>query len=251
MPERPGVVTASQWLKLLFGFLLVFSLFQFFGHVLASDRGQSGVAIMLVVVVALVVVEMALFGGTSRAALSDLGFGWPAGRGMVVALLVCAILMTLLPAIFSVANAPLALRPDWLLLLPGLFAQAGIAEETLFRGYLFRHLAARRGFWRAALLSMLPFVAAHLFLFAMLPAPVAVASIALSVAISFPFAHLFVIGGGTLWAPALVHFVVQGAIKVVVIPEEQVLIPALWIGAAALVPYLAFAFGRRDAIRDP
>ena len=49
--------------------------------------------------------------------------------------------------------------------LPGLFAQAGIAEELLFRGYLFGHLREGRSFWRAALLSMPPFLAVHLLLF--------------------------------------------------------------------------------------
>jgi len=38
----------------------------------------------------------------------------------------------------------------WLWLLPGLLAQAGSAEEVLFRGYLFGRLHRGRGLWRAA-----------------------------------------------------------------------------------------------------
>jgi membrane protease YdiL (CAAX protease family) len=40
--------------------------------------------------------------------------------------------------------------PGWTLLVGGLFAQAGIAEEVLFRVYLFRHIREGRAFWPAA-----------------------------------------------------------------------------------------------------
>jgi membrane protease YdiL (CAAX protease family) len=44
-----------------------------------------------------------------------------------------------------------------------------VAEEVLFRGYLFGHLRRGRSFWRAAVLSMLPFVCVHLLLFFTMP----------------------------------------------------------------------------------
>jgi hypothetical protein len=40
--------------------------------------------------------------------------------------------------------------PGWLWLLPVPFAQTGIAEEEVFRGYLFGLLHRGRGFWRVA-----------------------------------------------------------------------------------------------------
>ena len=103
--------------------------------------------------------------------------------------------------------------------MPGLFAQAGIAEEVLFRGYLFGHLRRGRSFWRAALLSMLPFVAVHLLLFATMPWPIAAAALLLAVIVAFPLARLYELGGATIWAPALLHFVIQGTVKIVVFPE--------------------------------
>ena len=66
-----------------------------------------------------------------------------------------------------------AFYPGWISLLPGLFAQAGIAEEVLFRGYLFGHVRVGRTFWRAAAVSMLPFVSVHLILFFSMPWPIA------------------------------------------------------------------------------
>jgi membrane protease YdiL (CAAX protease family) len=69
-----------------------------------------------------------------------------------------------------------AFYPGWISLLPGLFAQAGIAEEVLFRGYLFGHIRVGRTFWRAAAVSMLPFVTVHLVLFFSMPWSIALAS---------------------------------------------------------------------------
>ena len=103
----------------------------------------------------------------------------------------------------AIESARLVVDPRWTALVPGLFAQAGIAEEVLFRGYLFRHVRAGRTFWRAVGLATLPFVAVHLILFATMPWPIALAAVLLSALIGAPFAYLFELGGGTIWAPAL------------------------------------------------
>ncbi len=135
----------------------------------------------------------------------------------------------------------------WLERLPGLFAQAGIAEEVLFRGYLFGHLRRGRSFWRAATISMIPFVVVHLLMFLTMPWPVAVASLFLAVVISFPMAHLFELGNMTIWAPALLHFVVQGTVKTVhVAGGSSGAFPLVWIAASAVTAALAL-FVRRPA----
>ena len=116
--------------------------------------------------------------------------------------------------------------PGWISLLPGLFAQAGIAEEVLFRGYLFGHIRQGRTFWRAASLSMLPFVVVHLVLFFSMPWPIALASVVLAIVISFPLAYLYELGGNTIWAPALLHFVIQATVKVLVFPHGSRIVRA-------------------------
>ena len=130
--------------------------------------------------------------------------------------------------------------PGWLALLPGLFAQAGVAEEVLFRGYLFGRIRVGRSFWRAAALSMVPFVGVHLVLFISLAWPIALASVLLAVVISFPLAHLFELGGGTIWAPALLHFVIQATVKVAVFPHGGESFALAWMAASAIVPLLVF-----------
>ena len=75
-----------------------------------------------------------------------------------------------------------------------------------------------------------------------MPWPVALAAIVLAIVLSFPLAHLFELGGDTIWPPALVHFVVQGAIKVIDEPGE--LLPVAWMAASAALPLLVFLVPR-------
>ena len=133
-----------------------------------------------------------------------------------------------------------AFYPGWISLLPGLFAQAGIAEEVLFRGYLFRHLRVGRTFWRAAAVSMLPFVSVHLILFFSMPWPIAVASVLLAIIISFPLAYLFELGGDTIWAPAILHFVIQATVKVIVFAHGAESFALVWMAVSAVVPLVIF-----------
>jgi len=138
-----------------------------------------------------------------------------------------------------------AVASDALLLAPGLFAQAGVAEEILFRGYLFGRLRRGRSFWRAAWLSMIPFVAVHLFLFFTMPWPLALAALLLYAVLSFPLAHLFELGGGTIWAPALLHFVIQGTVKVLIMSgPDSMLFPFVWMASSTMLPMLALAISR-------
>jgi membrane protease YdiL (CAAX protease family) len=135
--------------------------------------------------------------------------------------------------------------------VPGLFTQAGIAEEILFRGYLFGHLRAGRTFWRAAWTSMLPFVGVHMFLFFTMPWPIALAAVLLAVVLSFPLAHLFEVGGATIWAPALLHFIIQATVKILVVSPDSASFPLVWMVASALVPLLSFMVARPGSIAQP
>jgi membrane protease YdiL (CAAX protease family) len=144
------------------------------------------------------------------------------------------------------------MAPGWIASVPGLFAQAGIAEEILFRGYLFGHLRTSRSFWRAAALSMIPFVAVHLILFATMPWPLALASVLLAAVITVPLACLFEIGGHTIWAPALLHTVIQGAVKIVIVPHDRMTPLALmWMLASAVVPLMILVVPRPRGRRSP
>ena len=82
----------------------------------------------------------------------------------------------------------------------------------------------------------------HLILFYSLPWSLAGASLLLAIAMSFPLSKLFEMGGDTMWAPAIVHFVAQGAVKVIVISGERAwLFPFFWIAMSALIPLTVYA----------
>ena len=242
-PEfRHGSIdTPAQWARLLAGLVLVFALFHYLGHALGSDRGQAGLVIALLVVGTTLAVERTVFGQGLASALRSLGLGRPKRRGLVVVAAVCTILLLVVLVFSTTSRVATAFLPGWRWLLPGLFAQGGIAEEVLFRGYLFGRLRRGRSFWRATGLSMLPFATVHLLLFATMPWPVALAALLLSIVLSVPLAHLFELGGATIWAPAVLHFVVQTVPKVITFADAgaAALFPLLWMAASALVPMCA------------
>jgi membrane protease YdiL (CAAX protease family) len=208
-----GISTAAQWARLLAGLLSIFALFQWLATLLGSNLGETGLVVAGAMTAATLGVERLLFTSNLRAATRALGVGRPRQAGLIVAGATSVLLLSAIP-LFAVAPATsIALAPDWFRYVPGIFAQGGLAEETLFRAYLFGHLRATRSFWRAASLSLLPFAAVHVLLFFTMPWPVAVAALLLAMATSIPLAHLFELGGNTIWAPALVHAVIQGAPK--------------------------------------
>ena len=239
------VGTPTQWPRLLLGLIAGYLVLQWTAETLGSSRGEAGLLVGALVVLTCLAVERVLFGRPLAQAAGELGLARPAARGLAAALGVAVALLLVFPAYAAVTDARLELYPGWGWLLPGLFAQAGIAEETLFRGYLFRHLRRGRTFWRAALIAMVPFVFVHLLLFLTLPWTIALAALLLAAVVSFPLAYLFEIGGRSIWAPALVHFIIQGAIKIILVPGQPgELFPVVWMAASAVVPFAAFLVAR-------
>jgi membrane protease YdiL (CAAX protease family) len=236
--------------RLFLGLVVVFAMFDRVAAWTGSTYGQAGLLVGALVVAGVLLVERLLFHRPFARGARLVGLGRPAGTGMLAAVVVSLLLLAAFPLYAWLTGARLRLYPGWLLLLPGLFAQAGIAEEVLFRGYLFGHLRQGRGFWQAVLVAVPPFLAVHLPMFFYMPPAVAAAAVLTSLVISFPLARLFELGGGTIWAPALLHWVVQGAIKLLLVADrpsdpEQLRFTLIWLVLSMTLPWLAFAFGRR------
>lgn len=231
----------ADWLRLVPGLAVVFGLFHASATILGSDRGQRGLLVGSLVVASTAGVYRFMSRRPGEAVVRRLGLGAPRAEGMMVASVI-AVLLWIAALLFVRAHGmAVSFYPGWLSLLPGLFAQAGIAEEVLFRGYLFGQLRRGRTFWQAAAVSMVPFVGVHLILFVTMPWPIALASVLLSAIISFPLARLFESGGHTIWPAALLHFVIQGTPKVLVFPEGAESFPLAWMAASATIPLLVFA----------
>jgi membrane protease YdiL (CAAX protease family) len=224
------------------GLFLIFGLFHG-STILRSVRGEWGIFIGTLVVAATAAADWFLLRRRGWAAVRQLGLGRPRAKGVVLAGVTACLLLVVGYLFVRASGMTPAFYPGWVLLLPGLFAQAGIAEEVLFRAYLFGHVRAGRTFWRAASLSMLPFVGVHLVLFVSMPWPIALASVLLAVVISFPLARLFELGGHTIWAPALLHFTIQATVKVVEFSHGAESFALVWMAASAVVPLLIFISG--------
>jgi hypothetical protein len=59
-------------------------------------------------------------------------------------------------------------------------------------------------------------------------------------------ARLFELGGNTIWPLALLHFTVQGAVKILEVPGDTVM-PLVWISTNALIPYSPSILTARSA----
>lgn len=238
--EKAWPASGGDWLRLVACVAFIFLVFDFTALALGSQRGEAGIAVAVIVVTLTVLADRWLSRGTLMQSLRSLGLGAPSKRGILTAVAVSTAMIVLVLAYSRIAEVPVTMVPGWLLFVPGLFAQAGIAEEVLFRGFLFGRLRRGRTFWRAALLSSGPFILVHLELLLRMPLAIAVASIALAAIIAFPLAYLFEVGGHSIWAPAILHLVVQGTLKVVVVDAESSTLPILWMCACALVPLIVF-----------
>jgi membrane protease YdiL (CAAX protease family) len=224
----------------LLGFVVLWALLDRAAALLGSLRGEAGLAVCAIVLGAAVVIERVVAKRRPKQALEVLGLGAPDARAWWASLALVAALLCFYPLFAFAAHASLTLRPGAPALMLGMFAQGGIAEEVVFRGFLFRRLRERRGFWRAAVLASIPFAAVHAVLFFTLDFPVALASVLLALSLSFPLAWLFERSGGSIWPPAIVHAVVQGSIKVVDAGTAFTSMAIAWMVIGALAPWLLF-----------
>jgi membrane protease YdiL (CAAX protease family) len=248
MPKGKAMSAGAWWAALLAGFAVLFALLQGLAAAFNSLRGEAGLIVGAATVAAALLVQRAFFADSWSDAWRSLGLGAPDARGVGVAVGVCLLMLCVFPAYLMIRSVSVSLYDGAALLALGILAQGGVAEELVFRGYLYGHLRRRHPFWRAAWISVLPFAAAHLYMFATMPWPIALTALALSVALSFPFAHLYDLGGGAIWAPAIAHAVVQGAVKLIVI--EDGVFPIVWMAASALALWLVFFFSSSAGSRS-
>lgn len=68
--------------------------------------------------------------------------------------------------------------------------------------------------------------------------PIALAALILSIALSFPYARLFELSGGAIWAPALLHAVTQAAPKLLIVEDAS--FPIVWMAIVLIVSWLIF-----------
>jgi membrane protease YdiL (CAAX protease family) len=229
----PAVIAGAGWARFLVGFAVLYGTLAGLAGIDAT--GRLGLPILAGVLLVAVVVERALDGTGPVGALRALGFGRPGGRSLLVALVV-SVPVLVVPA--TVVGVSPELRPGWPWLLLGIFAFHGLAEEVVWRGYAYRRLRAGRSFGRAVVATMPLVAAAHLPIVVGSGLAVGAAALVVAAATAIPLAHLWELGRGTIWAPALLHTAID-AFKLVVLPPGSTLAFSLALAAvSATVPLL-------------
>jgi membrane protease YdiL (CAAX protease family) len=245
-PTRATSPYRKSFFTVLTGFVLLFLLLDRTPLLLTSRDPTVGFLVASVaLVIAAIGLDMVLFRRTLPSAWRNLGLGRPDARTLVVTTLIGMLTMGFFPIFSWVTGASFALPEGWLWILTGLFAVHGIAEEVLFRGFAFHNLRVGRPFGRAALLSLLLFAIAHLYLFTYMPLALALFATFLSLASAYPLAYLFERSNNTIWAPAVLHTQVH-AISFFVVPEAFVTTTAIaWMIVWSVSVLLIYAFRER------
>ncbi|MBL8378019.1 MAG: CPBP family intramembrane metalloprotease [Burkholderiales bacterium] len=224
----------------LIGFSVLWLLLDCAAGVLGSVRGESGLIVCALVILAAITCERVLSRRSVGEAIAVLGLRGTSPGVLLWALSLSTALLAYFPIFAATTGAKLGILPGAMQLAVGIFAQGGIAEEVVFRGFVFRRFREARTFRRAALWSAVPFVAVHLLLLLHLDSVIALTSLVLAVSMSFPLAWLFERGGGSVFAPALLHGVVQAGIKLTVAGDHHAHLALGWIALCATVPWLLF-----------
>ena len=233
-------------------FVVVWLIFDRTALALGSARGEYGWLVCAVVLALLALAQRWLTGGAWSELLPSLGLRKSALQPMAATVALSLALLAFFPLYAARTGVTIHWRSDALLLAAGMFLQGGIAEETLFRGFMFGHISRGRSFWRAACLAAIPFVLVHLLLFWTLDWPVALAALVLALAMSFPLAWIFQRSGASVWPGALLHAAVQAPIKLVEVEASAFAIMAMaWMALASTAPWLLFMVRGPGTSRRP
>ena len=232
----------NRTLPFLFAFIILFALFYGIGLLTANfDWTWSRILICLVTVGGVTIAWSLIKKEPLAQSFRNVGFGVPNWRVTGVAIGISAAMLAFFPLYSNLTNIHLPLQSNWTWILLGIIAGVGIAEETLFRGYVFNFLREKRAFRKAATLSMILFGAMHLLLLLWLPLPIAIAAIILAIIAAYPTAYLFETGNRTIWPSAILHTTALATNLFEIPVELTVSLSLLWIGVVVVGLFMVFA----------
>ena len=233
---------AGTWPGLLAGFLVVYGVLAI-GTAL-DTTARFGLLTLAAVVCAAAVTERLQTRADGAVIRERLGLGRPGLSALIAAAGVSLLVLSVHPLMASLTGGTVALRPGWPWLLLGVFAAHGLAEELVWRGFLFRRLRERHPFWSAVWRSM-PFIAAaHVPIVLTVGPVVGLGAMLVAAVTSVPLSYLYEWGRRTLWAPALVHTAID-SFKIVEVPADTTTFSLSLIAVSLVAPLLVFALPRR------
>jgi hypothetical protein len=125
--------------------------------------------------------------------------------------------------------------------LVGILSLHGLAEELVWRGYVFRRLAQGRSFWPAVLRTMPLIALTHIPIVVTSGPAIGIGAMLVAAVTSIALGRLYAMGDGTLWAPGILHSAID-SFKLVVLPAAALPVyPFLIISFSLVVPLLVLA----------
>jgi membrane protease YdiL (CAAX protease family) len=246
---RPAVGTPATWARFLLGFLILWAVLA--GASSADPTARWGPAILAVVVAASLGVSRGLYRLPLNEAVRALGLSRPDRRSLTVSAVISALVLLVWPATAWLSGTAIPLRPDWPMVLIGILTLHGLAEELVWRGYVFRRLAQGRSFWPAVCWSMPLIAVTHIPIVVTSGPAIGVGAMLVAAVTSIALSRLYTMGGGTLWAPTLLHTAID-SFKLVVLPAAALPIyPFLIIGFSLVVPLLVLVVPGRTPTPAP
>lgn len=244
-------VAGRGWPRFVLGYLVLWGVLA--GISEWDATGRWGLVILLAVAVTALAVERLIFGTPLTAAVRTLGLGRPNRRALLWAAAASIAVLAVYPVAAALTGAHFTPVADWPWILIGLFVFHGLAEELVWRGFVFRRLSAGHSFVAAVLWSM-PFVAlAHVPIFFRGGPVVAVGALAVAAVTSVPLSALYLRGNQTIWAPALVHTAID-SFKLVIVPAAALQSFSLLLVVFSLVGPLVVLVdraGSKESRRPP
>ena len=237
----------------IIGYVIIYSVLEIVAGFGDPLNPVFALIIALSVVATSAVVEVGLLKSRMSEVFSILGFGIPSGSSVIFAVIIALLLFLCFPLITSVTGYEFMLPANWVRLALGVFVLHGIAEEVLYRGYLFNHLRQGRSFAKAVWLSVLFFTLAHIPIMITQGIFVGGTAVLLAAVSSFPLSRLYERGNNTIWAPAIVHFAIDMVTPIVAageMTESAQKAVMIWMGACMVIPYIAFLIPRSKAQRS-
>ncbi len=227
------------------GYLILYGVFELTAKITGDTISlQNALLISVCVLAAAVIVELVFFKSKFSELAKVLGLAKPGTKAMIASLVISLLLFLCYPLITVITGYEFMIPDNWFLLAIGVFVLHGIAEEVLYRGFLFRRLRGGRSFWNAAFIAVIFFTVAHIPILINQGLLVGGMAVLLAVVSSIPFSYLYEKGNNTVWAPAIVHAAIDTVIPILAagqMDEKATMAVTLWMAASMIIPYLAFA----------
>ncbi|MBX7227920.1 MAG: CPBP family intramembrane metalloprotease [Chitinophagales bacterium] len=226
-------------LKLYLIFAAIFLIMHFTGMaVMRQPYLINAITVFAVVSISLICICNQAFQKPIKVVIREIGFGEIKLKALLPGLITSLLLVCTYPIIGSILNTKIVLVDQWLFNWIGLFLTAGLAEEMLFRGFLYGGLRKQHSVSKSMIIAAFIFSIAHLLLFIYLSWPVALLSTLLAIGISFPMAYLFEAADCTIWGAALVHTTIRTIGTVFTTSEQHYMqLVAFWMLACLILPY--------------